>query len=141
MTDRWTPFPLLNYKARPYCFFPPPPHCMFVTGSLALSPVGMRIAWGEVCPHTGKEWDPPLPRASGGAPGSPPSGGQPHKRGPPAPTNSRSENGSKNPRRSSDDTNNYRQHGFNRLPPAGEDFSKWTVAQLREFLSVSIPRR
>lgn len=35
------------------------------------------------------------------------------------------------------DTNNYHKHGFSRLPGAEEDFNKWTVAQLREFLSVS----
>ncbi|CAN0495633.1 unnamed protein product [Ectocarpus sp. 12 AP-2014] len=28
------------------------------------------------------------------------------------------------------------EHGFSRLPGAEEDFNKWTVAQLREFLSV-----
>ena len=34
-------------------------------------------------------------------------------------------------------TNNFAAHGFNRLPEEGERFSKWTIAQLREFLSVS----
>lgn len=37
----------------------------------------------------------------------------------------------------SHDTNNFRDHGFSRIPDEEEDFMKWTIKALREFLSVS----
>ncbi|CAB1120444.1 unnamed protein product [Ectocarpus sp. CCAP 1310/34] len=35
------------------------------------------------------------------------------------------------------ETNNYRAHGFSRLPGETEDYTKWTVPKLREFLSAT----
>ena len=69
-----------------------------------------------------------MPRTRGGQ------GGSYTNRGTPAP----------NPRPSKQrrppatlDNNNFRRHGFNHLPAAGEVFASWKVLKLREFLSVS----
>ncbi|CAM9880628.1 unnamed protein product, partial [Ectocarpus fasciculatus] len=112
------------------------------TGTLEFSSVASRIASGEVSPTTGHAWDPPLletriaqefrrstQRQRRQAPPPPPPG--------PTPTSDQSTSRNKRSRKAvTHDTNNYRQHGFSRLPGAEEDFNKWTVAQLREFLSV-----
>ncbi|CAM9878345.1 unnamed protein product, partial [Pylaiella littoralis] len=117
------------------------------TGTLAMSSVARRIAWGEVSPSTGLEWVPVIAGAPPAAstPTAEPSRGTPtllgdedaQKRGSSGAPGGTSGTTRKNPRRTvSHDTNNYSRHGFSRLPDDGEDFSRWTVPQLREFLSV-----
>ncbi|CAM9908416.1 unnamed protein product [Ectocarpus sp. 6 AP-2014] len=113
------------------------------TGTLEFSSVASGIASGEVSPTTGQVWAPPLletriaqefrratRRAGSQTPPPPPPPG-------PTPTPDQSTGRNKRSRKAvTHDTNNYHKHGFSRLPGAEEDFNKWTVAQLREFLSV-----
>ncbi|CAM9855182.1 unnamed protein product [Ectocarpus sp. 6 AP-2014] len=112
--------------------------------TLEFSSVASGIASGEVSPTTGQVWAPPLletriaqefrratRRAGRQTPPPPPP--------PPGPTPTPDQSTGRNKRSRkavTHDTNNYHKHGFSRLPGAEEDFNKWTVAQLREFLSV-----
>ncbi|CBJ33934.1 exonuclease I Exo1 [Ectocarpus siliculosus] len=108
------------------------------TGTLELSPLASRVARGDVCPLTGREWDPPLgtAQAKGQAVGE--DAGRQKKRATPETASTRPPNASSRASRARgpQDTNNYREHGFSRLPGETEDYTKWTVPKLREFLSV-----
>ncbi|CAN0338869.1 unnamed protein product [Ectocarpus sp. 4 AP-2014] len=88
---------------------------------------------------TGREWDPPLgtTQAKGQAGGEDP--GRQKKRATPETASGRPPNASSRTSRprGPPDTNNYREHGFSRLPGETEDYTKWTVPKLSEFLSVS----
>lgn len=71
----------------------------------------------------------------------PPAGGSKRKNGgaegpSPAPVNRRSRSGN-SASLGVERCNNFQKTGFNTLPPDDENFSAWTVKQLREFLSVS----
>ncbi|CBJ33956.1 hypothetical protein Esi_0756_0005 [Ectocarpus siliculosus] len=116
------------------------------TGTLEFSYVASGIASGEVSPTTGQVWAPPLLEArmaqefrrATRRPGSQPPPPPPPPPGP-TPTPDQSTGRNKRSRKAvTHDTNNYHKHGFSRLPGAEEDFNKWTVAQLREFLSVQV---
>ncbi|CAM9230493.1 unnamed protein product, partial [Pylaiella littoralis] len=108
------------------------------TGTLELSPLASAVARGDVCPLTGREWDPPLGTAQAKGQAGGEDAGRQKKRATPETASSRPPNaGSRTSRpRGPPDTNNYREHGFSRLPGETEDYTKWTVPKLREFLSV-----
>ncbi|CAN0008285.1 unnamed protein product [Ectocarpus fasciculatus] len=109
------------------------------TGTLELSPLASGVARGDVCPLTGREWDPPLGTAQAKGQAGGEDGGRQKKRATPETPSSRPPNASSRTSRprGPQDTNNYREHGFSRLPGETEDYTKWTVPKLREFLQVA----
>ncbi|CBJ32902.1 conserved unknown protein [Ectocarpus siliculosus] len=108
------------------------------TGTLELSPLASRVARGDICLLTGREWDPPLGTAQGKGQAAGADAGRQKKKATPETASSRPSNASSRASRARgpQDTNNYREHGFSRLPGETEDYTKWTVPKLREFLSV-----
>ncbi|CAM9134518.1 unnamed protein product, partial [Hapterophycus canaliculatus] len=115
-------------------------------GTLALSPLATRIAWGDLDARTGREWAPPLedvqanitPRSSRlrGRSGRNPAGSTQSSTLPGSTPFPEPGPNLQTRTPATHDTNNFASDGFNRLPAAGERYSDWTVPQLREFLSV-----
>lgn len=112
-------------------------------GTLDFSGIASDIAQAKVSAASGEKWDPPL----GEGPGEGGQSSTSHEKtgrskrkgdgdGPPLePPNRRRVSGSRTSLGGR--TNNFSKEGFKKLPPENEDFEGWTVAQLREFLSVS----